>query len=360
MNAIPTIDMAEVTRLTRAGRLVEATALLQNQPLPITSIPNPVATETNRFFEMMRAFGGNFPDPLDTVTPVYPAEQAANGRFETRAFTNSAGSRTYKLFIPGGYHGQSVPLVVMLHGCSQTPDDFAAGTRMNVLAQEQTFLVAYPAQSQSANSQRCWNWFNAADQERGRGEPSLIAGITLEIMREMNADPQRIYIAGLSAGGAAAATMAAAYPELYAAVCVHSGLACGAASDMVSAFGAMQSGAPARRAKIHTPAMPTIVFHGDRDSTVHAVNGDYVMAHAKGAADWHANVTRGEASHGHQFTRTVLSSQDNVPVHEQWVFHGGGHAWSGGSASGSFTDPRGVDASREMLRFFAEHPKIIP
>lgn len=357
MNAIPTIDMTEATRLTRAGRLVEATALLQNRPLPVSPSPSPGAAETNFFFDMMRMFSGTPWSVPETSVSAQPAARAPAGRFEDRSFSNSAGSRAFKLFVPGGYDGQPLPLVVMLHGCSQTPDDFAAGTRMNILAQEHMFLVAYPAQSSSANPQRCWNWFNAVDQERGKGEPSLIAGITLDIVQKMNADRQRIYIAGLSAGGAAAATMASAYPELYAAVCVHSGLACGAANDMASAFGAMQSGGAARPNAGRARSVPTIVFHGDRDTTVHAVNGDHVMTQAKGGAEWRTTVTRGEGSHGSHYTRIIQSGQDDVAVHEQWVLHGGGHAWAGGSSAGSFTEPRGVDASREMLRFFWEHPK---
>lgn len=359
MNVIPKADMAEVSRLTRAGRLGEATALLQGQmrPAPLSSPDAFTAGENHPFFDLMRAFGAN-PWGAPEAAPPSSAPQDGKGRFETRSFTNAAGTRGYKLFIPSGFNGEPLPLVVMLHGCNQSPDDFAAGTRMNILAEEQTFLVAYPAQSQAANSQRCWNWFNSSDQERGRGEPSLIAGITCEIAQTMNADPGRIYIAGLSAGGAAAATMAAAYPDLYAAVCVHSGLACGAASDLASAFSAMQTGGtPARRGMATFAVVPTIVFHGDRDTTVHSINGDHVMTQAKGAGEWRASVDRGETSPGHRYTRTVQSGRDGMPVHEQWVLHGGGHAWAGGSAAGSFTDPRGIDASREMLRFFWEHAR---
>jgi len=249
-----------------------------------------------------------------------------------------------------------VPLVVMLHGCTQSPDDFAAGTQMNELAEEQTFLVAYPAQAQSANVSKCWNWFNAGDQQRDRGEPSLIAGITRQIMRDFSVEPGRIYVAGLSAGGAAAAIMGSAYPDLYAAVGVHSGLACGAARDMPSAFAAMRQGGTLHHSGTNQ-LVPTIVFHGDRDTTVNPVNGDQVIAQSKASSDLRTTVSRGQSPGGVGYTRTVGCDDSGHPMLEHWVLHGAGHAWSGGSATGSYTEPHGPEASREMMRFFLEHPK---
>jgi poly(hydroxyalkanoate) depolymerase family esterase len=302
---------------------------------------------------------GTFDGLIEPALGRSPLPVPDGARFEEHSYANAAGRRSYKLYVPSGYHGQALPLMVMLHGCKQSPDDFAAGTRMNDLAEEQTFLVAYPAQPQSANPSRCWNWFNTADQQRDQGEPSLIAGITHAVMRDVAIEPGRVFIAGLSAGGAAAAVMGATYPDLYAAIGVHSGLACGAASDIPSAFAAMRQGqsSPAngsRRNGGSGVAIPTIVFHGDRDAIVNPVNGDEVIAQSRAAADLQTTVTRGEAAGGMSYTRIVQADERGRPMLEQWILHGAGHAWSGGSPAGSYTDPHGPDASREMMRFFLQ------
>ncbi len=247
---------------------------------------------------------------------------------------------------------------MMLHGCTQSPDDFAAGTRMNLLAEEFGFLVAYPAQPKSSNPSKCWNWFRPGDQRRGQGEPSLIAGIAGQIAKDHAVARAQIYVAGLSAGGAAAAIMGAAYPDIFAAVGVHSGLACGAASDIPSAFSAMRQGdARARPYPESGPSqpVPTIVFHGDRDTTVSPVNGDQVIAQAKAGADLIRTVDSGQSAGGIKYTRVTEKDPGGRTVLEHWMLHGCGHAWSGGSAQGSYTEPRGPDASQEMIRFFLQH-----
>ena len=238
--------------------------------------------------------------------------------------------------------------------------DFAAGTRMNALAEEHACLVTYPGQTTSANSSKCWNWFSPQDQRRDQGEPSLIAGITRQILSDYAVNSRRVYIAGLSAGGAAASIRGAEYPDLYAAVGVHSGLACGSAHDVPSAFAAMRQGGPVSRGlrrDLSREPMPTIIFHGDRDKTVHPINGDQVAVHSRAGAEMSTSVMRGQSAGGIGYSCTVHADASDNPVLEHWALHGVGHAWSGGSPDGSYTEPRGPDASREMLRFFLEHPK---
>jgi poly(hydroxyalkanoate) depolymerase family esterase len=301
--------------------------------------------------------------PSARACGLHGADATADGaQFVSARFTNAAGTRTYKLYVPSSYCGKALPLIVMLHGCTQSPDDFAAGTRMNEIAEQHGCFVAYPAQTSAANAQKCWNWFREADQRRDEGEPSLIAGITRQVMRDHAIDPSRVYIAGLSAGGAAAAVMAEAYPELYAASGVHSGLACGAARDVSSAFAVMRSGGGPNRpaATAHSAShrwiVPTIVFHGDADGTVDPRNGDAVVAQAARSAVLRKTTEHGHVVDGRAYRRILLADADGRIMIEQWVIHGAGHAWSGGSPAGSYTDPRGPDASAEMLRFFLGHP----
>jgi len=384
----------EATRLTRAGQLVEATALLQRMlqggyaprpesrsaaqarlpldPLTIDAIANVVEErEAPQISPARSAQGRRRSLPLDgmrdfpglglrspiTRAPLSPSDIVPEGtQFIAGTFSNAAGSRTYKLFVPSRSQGQRLPLIVMLHGCTQSPDDFAAGTRMNFLAEEQNCYVVYPEQPSGANQSKCWNWFRTGDQRRGEGEPSMIAGITRQIMRDHDIDPKRVYVAGLSAGGAAAAIMGATYKDLYAAVGIHSGLACGAASDLPSAFVAMRQGGGSKANADGKTSVPTIVFHGNRDTTVHPKNGDQIIEQSARATRLRTKALRGRVPHGHAYTRTVLIDGAGRAISEHWNIDGAGHAWSGGSPAGSYTDPQGPDATREMLRFFLEHP----
>ena len=328
-------DLLDATRLTRSGRLADATAALQRL--------------------LGQSSGATSAPPTIDGDPVERVALPRGARFLTLTFSNPEGRRVYKLYVPSGYRGEPVPLVVMLHGCTQSPDDFAAGTRMNAAAERHTCLVAYPAQPASANMQKCWNWFRPGDQRRDGGEPSLLAGITREVMRDYAVDPRRVYVAGLSAGGAAAAVMGDAYPDLFAAIGVHSGLACGAARDLPSALAAMKQGGDF--AARGGPAVPAIVFHGDRDATVAPGNADAVAAQAAHGAALRSRTETGRVVGGHDYERTLRIDAKGRTVVEQWTVRGAGHAWFGGSSDGSYTDPRGPDATAEMMRFFLEHPR---
>lgn len=287
------------------------------------------------------------------MNPSPPARES----FTKGSYSNSHGSRQYKLFTPSRYQGQPLPLLVMLHGCLQDPDDFALGTRMNAIAEEQGLFVLYPAQSESANQTRCWNWFNAAHQRRDQGEPSIIAGMTQDVIRSYNIDARRAYIAGMSAGGAMAAIMAATYSDLYAAVGIHSGMPFGAAQNFFAAIAAMKDGAGIG-ARLPAKSIPLIVFHGDQDSMVNSRNADQIIA--QWLADpppeggKRASTVPVSEGNGRAVTRTTYRDAAGRTLAENWLVHDAGHAWSGGGAAGSFTDAAGPDASREMLRFFLD------
>ena len=388
--------MRAATKLTRAQKLVDATRVIQSalllgrgptepldgqavevrtiEPLTIDITPSAATTETVQPAEANWLIGdvaatlgrARLPsfglDGLARVKPRKPLEIPDGAQYLSRSYACAAGRRSYKLYVPNRQHAGRRPLVVMLHGGTQGPDDFAAGTRMNALAEEHGFLVAYPSQCKSANPSLCWNWFKPEDQMRGAGEPSIIAGITNEIVAEHDIDPQLVFVAGLSAGGAMAAVMGATYPEIYAAVGVHSGLPYQSATDVVSAFAAMRGDPGPQRhqrktrpTSEHASRVRTIVFHGDADHIVHPSNaGNIVEAHAKTDDNVERAKARSSASRTH--TRTVTRDKTGTVVVEQWLIHGSGHAWSGGSADGTYTDPHGPDASREMLRFFLEEP----
>jgi len=350
------IDMKEATRLTRLGKLDEAVGLIMSGLQGKVQAPPDAAAPPQRppSFQTI-----DFSDIESLFNPkAGPAPAPCDGRFTEHVLSGPAGRRSYKLYVPEALPRGPAPLIVMLHGCTQSPDDFAAGTRMNALAEAHGFLVAYPAQPKSANASKCWNWFNAAEQHRDGGEPSLIAGITREVMRRHTVDPRRVYIAGLSAGGAAAAIMAETYPDLYAAVGIHSGLACGAAHDMVSAFAAMKQGPNAvARTKRKPGRVPLIVFQGDTDKTVHPSNAGWIVESADLPSATVISEADGRSAGGRDYTLTTYRDPEGKTLVEHWTVHGGGHAWFGGDPAGSYTDPAGPDASREMVRFFLEQSK---
>ncbi|HEY5850457.1 MAG TPA: PHB depolymerase family esterase [Lysobacter sp.] len=292
------------------------------------------------------------------------------GTFVEHSFAHATGKRRYKLYVPSQYTEDPAapcPLLLMLHGCTQSPDDFAAGTRMNELAELHGFLVAYPAQSANANGSRCWNWFRPGDQTRARGEPALLAALTLDVIQNHAIDPERVVVAGLSAGAAMAVILGATHPDVFAAVGSHSGLPYRAAHDVPSAFAAMAGNYPApaggkgpTQDTIAPPLVtPLIVFQGDADRTVAVSNADALVRQALGTAARIAqdpHVSNGE-NNGRSYTRTVYLTSQGDPLVEAWQLHGAGHAWSGGSADGSYTDTQGPDASTEMVRFFMQLPR---
>jgi poly(hydroxyalkanoate) depolymerase family esterase len=393
------IGLIEATQLTRAGRLLEATALIQRTlrnrsaaaedaehhasnrdggagddviDVEFSNVTEPAKcslTSSQRAADDISQRSGpksflrgwrNRDSVADIPAPQTTVVDGQPGQFVTGSYANQAGARPYKLYIPTTYTGQPLPLVVMLHGCTQTPDDFANGTRMNALAEERQCLVLYPEQTHAANNSRCWNWFKRGDQRRDQGEPAVLAGMTREVMSHYGIDPSKVYVAGLSAGGAMAVVMGTAYPELYAAVGVHSGLACGSAHDLRSALAAMR-GIPASMTSHNiastslASATPTIVFHGDRDKTVHPRNSAQVVSqsvarNSTSSAD--ASTERGQVPGGYAYTRTAYRDSTGRIVLEHWLVHEGGHAWFGGSPRGSYVDPKGPDAAREMIRFF--------
>ncbi|OWQ45836.1 hypothetical protein CDL60_18460 [Roseateles noduli] len=281
-------------------------------------------------------------------------------RFLAATYARGRVSIDYKLYVPPGDPSVARPLLLMLHGCTQNPDDFAVGTRMNELARRHGWLVLYPAQSSKVNPQGCWNWFKTGHQARGRGEPALLAALTHHVMSTHRVDARQVHVAGLSAGGAMAAVLGQTYPELFAAVGVHSGLPCGAVASAPEALAMMRTGQATRtapRAGASSPrAIPTIVFHGTRDMTVHPLNGEHVYADASTGLQGTERVEQGREG-GRAYTRKTCVAADGRSLAELWLIDGAGHAWSGGDRRGSHADAQGPDAAEQMVRFFSSHPR---
>ncbi|UUZ65439.1 PHB depolymerase family esterase [Polaromonas sp. P1-6] len=366
-------------QLTRRGRWVDATRLIhrmlgltQAKPQPRTTPPQrsaePTATVTAKTATALKEQA-----PVEAPAIAPPAKRPRPASFTEHVFEFADASYDYRLFVPSSASAAissaapPLPLIVLLHGCKQDAADFAQGTAMNELAEQHQCLVLYAEQLSEANRMRCWNWFDTAHQMRDAGEPAMIAALTRSIVNSHHADPARVYIAGLSAGGAMAAVVAALYPEMFAAVGVHSGLPPGAATGVMSALSAMRRGARKTDAgNGHDAFMPTIVFHGGADKTVHPDNGELVTDAALAAFDasgvalektQHIEGSPNETDGSRDATRTIYSAADGKPYVEHWVIETGPHAWSGGNPAGSFTDPEGPDASRAMLDFFLQHHK---
>jgi poly(hydroxyalkanoate) depolymerase family esterase len=350
--------LREAMQLMRVGDLHAATRVIQRGLDPaVAKTAPPMDDSPPSWIESEYRVLDDDPEAPSGQPHARPSD-SSDGRFTAHRFHCGAGTMQYKLFVPRNL-SPGAPLIVMLHGCTQSPDDFARGTRMNVLAQEHGYVVAYPAQPQSSNPSKCWNWFRSIDQKRGTGEPALIAELTRHLVRERALDARRVYAAGLSAGGAMAAVLGGTYPDVYAAIGVHSGLPFGAARDLPSALATMKQGGAA--GCVLSQPVPAIVFHGDRDATVDPCNGDAVVeqfvgnntaAHGATARVSHASVERGTVPRGRSYTRTLYRNEEDVLIAEHWEVHGAGHAWFGGDRSGTYTDPAGPDASEHMLRFF--------
>ena len=353
--------MRRATRSTRSGDLTEATRIIQaalsggapdGTPPPRSSRVDPgaeTAVEVAPSKPRRRLDGivsklreGRARLNLDALrpAPTRGPDIPEGASFLASNHSGPAGDREYRLYVPAALPEDGPRgLVVMLHGCKQNPEDFALGTTMNAQAEIHGLLVAYPRQTGSHNASNCWNWFRPGDQIAGRGEPGILAALAREIATEHGVSHDRVFIAGLSAGGAMAAVAGSAHPETFAAIGVHSGLPAGAAHDVISAFAAM-------RGEAATPAAPlprAIVFHGAADRTVHPRNGTRVFEAARSGPV-------SDTTTGPGWTREVTETA------EHWRIERLGHAWSGGDPRGSFTEASGPDASAEMVRFFLDGP----
>ena len=296
--------------------------------------------------------------------------------FLAGVFANDAGERRYRLFRPSAPPmpaSGARTLVVVLHGCTQDADDIARGTRFNEAASRLGFLALYPEQPESAHPRKCWNWYLAGQRRRGAGEAGIIADLTSTIVRREGVDPGRVYVAGVSAGAAMAANLAAGYPELYAAAAFHSGVPALAATDVPSALALMSHG-PEDADALGTLAfhemgararvVPVILMHGTADASVSVVNlrattRQWAVANALAARELVPEPVEIRPSDARLSGRKYVLS-DGTVLAEAWRVEGLAHAWSGGSAAGSYTDPAAPDATAMMLEFFQRHPQRAP
>ena len=302
---------------------------------------------------------------LAALTMTTSAAAQTAGTFEWHTYTGEAGTRRYKLFVPltvAAAASRPAPLVVMLHGCTQDPDDFARGTRFNALAAEAGAIVAWPEQTSQHNPQKCWSWYDPAHQAPGRGEPALVAGIAREVMAAHAVDPRRVYVVGVSAGAAMAVNTAAAYPELFAAVASHSGIPYRAAGDVPHAIQVMHGGSPdpailayALQDALGGRRLPLFALHGAADAVVVATNSRQLAAQWAGVLGLSASAPERVTEGGLGVERTRWTAADGSTAVELAIVDGLGHAWSGGSPEGTFTDARGPDAARLVLDFLLAH-----
>ena len=343
-------SLSTATKLFRRSR--KAALALQKQAVkavqPVTAKPKPVrARPTKAKPESLAPKSAAYLRPAAARSPA-----VKDMNFKTCPFPTARGNRSYKLYGPD-VAGPPVPrpLLIMLHGCSQSADDFARATGMNRQADDMGFIVAYPTQTQQANRNKCWNWYRPVDQGRGNTEPAMIVGMTRDIMAQHPVDRSRVYIAGFSAGGAAAVAIAAAYPGIYAAVGVHSGLPVGAARAGLSALVAMQAGSAGVQLSV---PMPTIIFHGDDDAVVNPRNGRALAARAVATFPALTKTVKNGKSAG-MFHKTTYRGPNRKSCCEYWTIAGAGHVWSGGNPAERFAQATGPDASAEMVRFFLQH-----
>ncbi|MCM2563753.1 PHB depolymerase family esterase [Lutimaribacter sp. EGI FJ00015] len=292
--------------------------------------------------------------PGDEASPRIPT----GARYITRKHNGTTGSRAFKLYLPASRPKQPKGLILMLHGCDQTPDDFAVGTRMNLLAEKHGLAIAYPAQTEGHNSASCWNWFKPDHQARGAGEPAILASLTRKLMKEFGLGRESVFVAGLSSGGAMAAILADVYPDVFSAAGIHSGLSRGTARNVISAMSAMRSGGTPGDIAPATPAGPNptrrIIFHGDTDSTVHPSNAPIIVAAAMGDEAVPTKEIK-RSVRGRGYARSEYAGPNGAVLLELWMIEGASHGWSGGHAAGSYTDTKGPDASAQMVRFFLEN-----